>query len=49
MFVSQYNNYDFKFTREYAEIFYVLIEEVQSQNFLGCESISIEVVAPEKF
>ena len=45
MFVSRHNNFDWKFTHDYAEIFQVISEQVHSQYFSGCESIYMEGVA----
>ena len=47
MFVLQHNDIGWKCTRDYAEILQVLNEQVHSQYFSSCESISIEVVTLE--
>ena len=49
MFVSQHNNYYCKCTRDFEEIFKILSENIYSQYFSGCKSISIEVFALNHF
>ena len=44
MFVSLHNKFEFKCTRDYVEKWQVLSEQVHSQYFSGCESLSMEVV-----
>ena len=45
MFVSWPNNHAYKCTHDYSEICQVLSEQVHSQYFSGCKSISMEVFA----
>ena len=49
MFVSWHNKYDWKCTRNYAEIYQVLSEQVYSQYWSGCEYNSMGGVVLEKF
>ena len=41
MFVSRHNKYDFKFTCNYLEMCQYILEQVHSQYFYGCNSISM--------
>ena len=49
IFVSSHNKFDWKFTRDYAKICQLLSEQVHSQYFSGCKSISMEGVALDHF
>ena len=49
MFMSLHNTFYCKCTRFFAERWQVLSEQVPSQYLSGCKSISMEVVALEKF
>ena len=47
--LSQHNEFDYKCTRDYLERCHVLSEQVHSQHFSVCESISMEVVPLDHF
>ena len=49
MFVSIENKYNWKYTRDYTEIFKFLSEEIHSRYFTDCELIHMEGVAFENF
>ena len=49
MFVSWHNNHDYKCTHDYSEICQVLSEQVHSQYFSGCKSISMERISIDYF
>ena len=49
MFVSWLNKFDWRSTRDYAEICQVLSEQFHSQYLSGCKSIFVMVVVLEHF